>query len=64
MEDNRETGDTLFDFFKNIETQWRGFFTLFELELESTMAGADGNGQRINTGLLDKILDLFGLGVS
>ncbi len=51
------------DLFEDVEAQRRRFFAGFQLELEGPVAGADGDRQGVDTGLLDEILDLLGLGV-
>jgi hypothetical protein len=56
----RETGQTAFDFFEDIETELR---LLAGLEFIRAVAGADGYCERIDAGLVDEFLDLFRAGV-
>ena len=43
VQNDREARNALFDFFKNVEAQRWSFFTFFQLELESTVTGTDGD---------------------
>ena len=59
VQNNREAGQTFLDLFQNIQTKLRigaGF------EFISTMAGSDGNCQRIHSGLVNKFLYLIRIG--
>ena len=58
MEHDREARQLLGDFLQNVKAQMR-----FALELERAVAGADGDGQRVNAGRLHKFLNLVGIGV-
>ena len=70
MQNDREARQTLGDFVQNVEAQRRrnedALFVagaLLGLELVSAVRGADGDSQRVNAGLGDELLDLFGTGV-
>ena len=70
MQNDREARQTLGDFVQNVEAQRRrnedALFVagaLLGLELVSAVGGADGDGQGVNAGLGDELLDLFGTGV-
>jgi len=70
MENDRETGELLLDFGENVEGERRGdedsvgiFVALGRLEFLATMAGANGDREGVNAGLLDEVLNFFGFGV-
>jgi len=60
VENDGEAGDALLDLVEDIETQVglgaRG-------ELDDTVAGADGDGEGVDAGALDKVDNLVGVGV-
>ena len=56
MQNDRETGQTLRDLFQNVEAELR---IGAGLELVCAVAGADGDGQRITAGALDKLLHVL-----
>ena len=70
MKHDGEAGQTAGDFLQDVEAQRRrdkdavGIAgALLRLELVSAVAGADGDGQRIDAGLGDEFLDLLRAGV-
>ena len=70
MQHDREAGQTAGDLLEDVEAQGRRHENavgiagaLLRLELISAVAGADGDGQRVDAGLGDELLDLFGTGV-
>ena len=70
VQDDREARQTAGDLFEDVEAEGRrnenavGIAgALLRLELISAVAGADGDGQRVDAGLGDEFLDLFRTGV-
>ncbi len=70
MEDDGEAGKLLLDLLKDVEAQGRRDEdavgvpgALLGLELGAAVAGADGDGEGVDAGLLDEVLNLGGLGV-
>ena len=70
VENDRESGELLLDFGENVKGEGRrnenavsGAGALGGFELLAAMAGSDGDRERVDAGLLDEVLDFFGLGV-
>ena len=70
MQDDREARHTAGYLFEDVEAEGRRHENavgiagaLLRLELISAVAGADGDGQRVDAGLGDEFLDLFRTGV-
>ena len=70
VENDRESGKSLFDFSENVETERRrnenALFVsgaLLSGELVSAVRSTDGDGEGVNAGLGDEFFNLFGLGV-
>ena len=70
MQNDGEAGQTLGDILQNVEAQGRGNqdavlveSALLGSELIGTVAGTDGDGQRVTAGLGNELLDLLGTGV-
>ena len=59
VENDREVRQEFFDLFEDVEAETRG---LARLELVSAVAGADGDGQRVNAGLFDEFLNFGRIG--
>ena len=67
VQHNREVRQAFLDFRENIETKFgRNEYTfcvacaLGGFELECAVAGADGNGERVDAGFFDEFLDFLG----
>ena len=70
MQNDGEAGQTLDNFFQNVEAEGRrnqdAFFiagALFGLELVCAVAGADGDGKAVAAGLCNELFDFFRTGV-
>ena len=71
MENDREAWELLLDGLEHVKCEWRrnetsGLFiagALLRLELLCTVAGSDGDGERIALGLLYEVNDLLRLGI-
>ena len=60
VQNDRESGDALFDFSEDIQTDTG---VVARLEFVSTMTGSDSDSQRINTGTFDEVFNFFRTGV-
>ncbi len=63
MQHDRKAGNAALDLFEDIEAQRRRLLAFGHLELVGAVAGADGDRQRIDAGLLDELFHLLRLGV-
>ncbi len=70
MEDDREAGDSLLDLLEDVEPEWGRNEdavgrprALLGFELRPAMACADGNGEGVDFGLLDEVLDRARIGI-